>query len=104
MPSTTVDSPAMSADEHAVVISRVELVRATSASSLLRIDVQPGPPTGGALLVVRGVGLPRRLTPLPTQPQADGMVRLAFAVPLALRDGRFALQLGEREIPLHTPA
>jgi hypothetical protein len=90
--------------EAALTVTRVEVVRASATTSLVRVDLDGAAElTGGALLVVRGVGLPRRIAPLPTRHDRSGGVRLAFAIPSALRDGRFALQLEDREVALQAP-
>ena len=84
-------------------VAGVELVRASEAMSLLRVELDAAIAVQDVLLVVRGVGLPRRLRPLPTADSADGGTRLGFAVATELRDGRFALQLPDSELPLPVP-
>jgi hypothetical protein len=97
----TCHAPDMTA-QAIVSVTRVEMFRASEATSLMRVDLEGDPSLlADALLVVRGVGLPRRIPPLPT-PQPEGAIRLAFAVPAAVLGGRFALQLADREITLQS--
>lgn len=104
MSATSARSSEMTAAASSPAVSRVEVVRATPTTSLVRVDLEnAGQLPAGALLVVRGVGLARRIAPLPTPADAGNVVRLAFAVPGELREGRLALQLADREIPLQAP-
>jgi hypothetical protein len=87
----------------APAITSVELVRASSGTSLLRVDLGDGDGRrDDVTLVVRGVGLPRRVLPLPV-PSTAGRARYAFGLSAELREGRFALALGEDEVPLDVP-
>jgi hypothetical protein len=84
-------------------ITGVEFVRATPDMSLLRLDA--GVDLAGrddVALVVRGVGMPRRLRPLPS-PNGHSDGRFSFAVPAPMRDGRFSFALGEIEIEIDKP-
>src|SRR5688500_7447691 len=88
-------------------VIHVELVRASTATSLLRVDVEDTPAElDEVALVIRdatGRG-DRRVPSLPIPPGSSGRVRFAFGLPAADRMAALSLTLGDDlELPLAVP-
>jgi hypothetical protein len=87
-------------------VARVDLVRASARTSLLRVDVAGLDDEGHDVALLVGSGdhaPPRRLTPLPTAPGGVGGARISFALPTALRLMQLRLVIDDVELPLVAP-
>lgn len=87
-------------------VTRVDLVRASAQTALLRIDLAgiDEAPRDVALLVGSGDhGAPRRLDPLPTAPGGAGGARVSFALPTVLRVMQLRLEIDGVELPVVAP-
>ncbi len=94
----------MTGDEQSLTIAEFEHVAVGASAMLLRINgrsphPRPAPDWRPTLIAHHG-GDAQRFAPLPSPPDAEGVLRAAYSVPASVvgADTRFWLELADREI------